>query len=72
MIAQFVSVWTELVSWITTLFSSITELFVTTTIVEGAAVYSLTFVGTCAVIMAGIALMLLVFNLIRSFVNMRG
>lgn len=72
MIGEFVGVWTELVTWITSLFSAITELFVTSTVVEGATVYSLTFVGTCAVIMAGIALMLLVFNLIRSFVNMRG
>lgn len=72
MIGQFVGVWTELVTWITSLFESITSLFVTTTVVDGVATYALTFVGTCAVIMAGIAIMLLVFNLIRSFVNMRG
>lgn len=69
MVASFVSVWQELVTFIVSLFGSITDVFVTTA--EGGAV-SLTFVGTMAVIMAGIALVLLAFNLIRSFLPMRG
>lgn len=69
MIAAFTQVWTDLLTWFVTLFSSITDIFVT--VGEGGAV-SLTFIGTCAIIMAGVALILLAFNLIRSFVNMRG
>ncbi len=70
MIAQFVGVWREVVEFVTTLFTSISTLFYTPAVGETAG--SLTFVGTCAVIMSGIALMLLVFNLIRSFLSMRG
>lgn len=69
MFAAFVGVWTELVSFFVGLFSTITEIFVTTG--TGGA-YELTFVGVCAVIMAGVSLLLLSFNLIRSFVRMRG
>ena len=66
MIAQFVSVWTGISEYLVTLFPQVTELF------YNAETSSLTFVGTMAVIMAGIALILLVFNLIRSFFAMRG
>ena len=65
MIAAFTQVWTALCTWFTTLFPAVTEFFYDTTAEE------LTFAGTCAVIMAGVALILLVFNLIRSFLPMR-
>ncbi len=68
MIALFTEVWTGLLTWFTTLFPAVSEFFVTT--VDGKQ--SLTFMGVCAVIMAGVALILLVFNLIRSFLPMRG
>lgn len=64
MITAFVSVWTAVSSYLTSLFSQITSLFYA----EG----ELTFVGVMAVVMAGIAIVLLVFNLIRSFFAMRG
>ena len=60
----FVSVWTELGKFLTTTWSSLLSLFY--------AEDGLTFVGGMAVIMAGIALILLAFNLIRSFFAMRG
>lgn len=69
MMAAFTEVWTALLSWFTTLFPAITEFFVTTG-AEGKV--TLTFAGVCAVLMAGMALILLVFNLIRSFLPMRG
>ena len=64
MLEAFVGVWTSLVSFIVGLFKDITAVFWNGT--------SLTFVGTLAVIMAGVALLLLVFNLIRSVLSMRG
>lgn len=63
-IQSFVAVWTELGSFLTSIWTSLLSLFYA----EGA----LTFVGVMAVIMAGIALILLAFNLIRSFFAMRG
>ena len=69
MVGAFVSVWTELLTFIVSMFGSVVDIFVTTT--ETGAV-NLTFVGTCAVIMAGVALVLLAFNIIRSFLPMRG
>lgn len=68
MIGLFTEVWTSLLTWFTTLFPAISEFFVVTS----GDTQKLTFAGTCAVIMAGIALILLVFNLIRSFLPMRG
>ena len=70
MVQTLTGVWTELVTFITGLFSDISALFYTPG-AQGAA-GSLTFVGTLAVITAGVSLMLLVFNLIRSFVIARG
>lgn len=64
MITAFTEVWTAVSTYLTSLFPSIIELFY--------ADNTLTFVGVMAVIMAGIALILLVFNLIRSFFAMRG
>lgn len=69
MIALFTEVWSSLATWFVTLFPQVTSFFVTTG-TDGAK--ELTFAGVCAVIMAGMALILLVFNLIRSFVRMRG
>lgn len=63
-IQSFVSVWTQLGSFLTSIWTSLLSLFYA----EG----ELTFVGVMAVIMAGIALILLAFNLIRSFFAMRG
>ena len=63
MITAFTTVWTAIATWFATLFPVVTEFFY----VDG----ELTFAGTCAVIMAGVALILLVFNLIRSFLPMR-
>ncbi len=70
MVQTLTSVWTELVKFITGLFGDISALFYTPA-AEGTG-GSLTFVGTLAVITAGVSLMLLVFNLIRSFVIARG
>ena len=64
MITAFADIWTGLASFLTTLFPQVISLFY----VDGA----LTFVGVMAVIMAGVSLVLLVFNLIRSFFAMRG
>lgn len=64
-IGAFVSVWSALTDFIANLFPRIIELFYDPT--EG-----LTFVGVLAVIMAGISLVLLVWNLIRSFFPMHG
>lgn len=64
MITAFTEVWTAVSTYLTSLFPAIIELFY--------ADNALTFVGVMAVIMAGIALVLLVFNLIRSFFAMHG
>ena len=76
MIAAFTQVWTALCTWFTTLFPAVTEFFYDTTadteFFYDTTAEELTFAGTCAVIMAGVSLILLVFNLIRSFLPMRG
>ena len=64
MIATFVAVWEAVSTFLTSLFGDVITLFYA----DG----TLTFVGTMAVIMAGVSLILLVFNLIRSFFAMRG
>lgn len=69
MVALFTEVWSAISEWLVGLFPSIMTLFYT--VPEGGGAGSLTFVGVCAVIMAGVALILLVFNLIRSFFAMR-
>ncbi len=63
-VTAIVAVWQQVLTWFTGTFSSVTSFFYA----SGA----LTFPGVLAVIMAGIALVLLVFNLIRSFLPMRG
>ena len=69
MIGLFTEVWSAVMTWLVTLFPQVTSFFVTAG-TDGAM--ELTFPGVCAVIMAGVALILLVFNLIRSFLPMRG
>lgn len=69
MISAFTTIWTSLMTFLVGLFPQITELFWTAG--ESGGTGSLTFVGTMAVITAGVALILLVFNLIRSFFVMR-
>lgn len=69
MIAQFVEVWQSIATFLTGLFPSLTALFWTAGTNGGG---ELTFVGVMAVFMAGVAMILLVFNLIRSFFVMRG
>ena len=64
MIAQFVTVWNAIVDFLAGLFPTLTELFYS----QG----ELTFIGIMAIVMAGVSLILLVWNLIRSFFNMRG
>lgn len=64
MISAFVTVWEAVSTFLTSLFPDVIALFY--------AESGLTFVGTMAVVMAGIGLILLVFNLIRSFFSMHG
>lgn len=69
MFAAFSAVWTDLLSFFVSLFASIGDIFYTTA--EGGQI-QLTFVGTMAIIMAGVGMILLAFNIIRSFLPMRG
>lgn len=64
-IEAFISVWEAMVSYLVDLFPTVIGLFYDPTT-------GLTFIGVMAVIMAGIALLLLVWNLIRSFFVMHG
>lgn len=66
MLTTITNVWTVVINWLTSIFPLVTEFF------YNAKTNSLTFAGSLAVIMAGVALILLVFNLIRSFLPMRG
>ena len=70
MIQAILDVWTAISSWFVDLFPKITTFFYTPGV--GDAAGSLTFMGLFAVVMAGVSLVLLVFNLIRSFLPMRG
>lgn len=65
-ITVFVTIWTSIAQFFVNLFTSITPVF------WNASTAEPTFVGVMAIIMAGVALVLLVFNLIRSFFAMRG
>lgn len=64
-IEAFISVWEAMVTYLVELFPTVVGLFYDPTT-------GLTFIGVMAVIMAGIALLLLVWNLIRSFFVMHG
>lgn len=66
MLSTIITTWSELVTALTGYFSTVSGIFYDST------TSSLTFVGTLAVIMAGISIVLLIFNLIRSFMPMRG
>lgn len=66
MMTVITNVWTAVIDWLTSIFPLVTEFF------YSSKDSTLTFAGTLAVIMAGVALILLVFNLIRSFLPMRG
>lgn len=66
MMTVITNVWTAVINWLTSIFPLVTEFF------YSSADGTLTFAGTLAIIMAGVALILLVFNLIRSFLPMRG
>lgn len=70
MVAAFTEVWTEVMTFFVTIFQKISGIFWTPGVGEEPG--KLTFVGIMAIIMAGVALILLVFNLIRSFFPMRG
>lgn len=66
MMVTITNVWTAVINWLTSIFPLVTGFF------YDAETNALTFAGVLAVIMAGVALILLVFNLIRSFLPMRG
>lgn len=66
MMTTITNVWTVVIDWLTSIFPLVTSFF------YDAKANALTFAGVLAVIMAGVALILLVFNLIRSFLPMRG
>ena len=70
MLDAIVSVWNTLLETIVAMFADVTEIFWDSTANSGSG--GLTFVGVMAVVMAGVAIILLVFNLIRSFLPMRG
>lgn len=63
MIGTIVGVWESITTYLVGLFPTIAGIFY--------AENELTFIGTLAVVMAGISLVLLIFNLIRSFIKMR-
>ena len=66
MMTAITNVWTAVINWLTSIFPLIASFF------YDAEANALTFAGVLAVIMPGVALILLVFNLIRSFLPMRG
>lgn len=70
MIQAITTVWTALATWLVGIFPQVTKFFYVAN--ESGTGGELTFAGIMAVVMAGIALVLLVFNLIRSFLPMRG
>lgn len=67
---SIVAVWEVMINFLTGIFPKVTTFFYVAPS-EGVT-GGLTFAGYMAVIMAGISLILLVFNLIRSFLPMRG
>lgn len=69
MFAAITQVWGALATFFQTLYPTIVSFFWDATANENAG--ALTFPGVLACVMAGVALLLLVFNLIRSFLPMR-
>lgn len=63
-VSAITAVWQAIVNWLTGIFGAVETFFIS----DG----TLTFAGVMAVVMAGISIILLVFNLIRSFLPMRG
>ena len=63
-VQAIIQVWQAIVNWFSGIWTVVSGFFWT-----GSA---LTFPGVFAVIMAGVSLILLAFNLIRSFLPMRG
>lgn len=67
MASAITEVWSAITTWLVGIFPQIQSFFYAPG--EGGG---LTFAGWMAVVMAGVSLILLVFNLIRSFLPMRG
>lgn len=67
MLAQLTAIWTELVAFLVTLFPAIEGIFVK----SGANGTELTYVGLLCAIGLGVSMILLVFNLVRSFLYAR-
>ena len=70
MVQTITSVWTEIVNFIVGLFGNISALFYPPA-AEGTG-GSLTFIGTLALIAAGIGLLMMVFRIIRGFLSAKG
>ena len=66
MIASFVNVWTTVMSFLVDSFTQVIGVF------WSAEAGGPTFVGVMALVMAGVAFLLLIFNIIRSFFAMHG
>ena len=64
MIGAITSVWTEIMTWITTSLGSVQDVFYA----EG----SLTFLGTLAVITVAIGVVFLVIGVVQNFLKLRG
>lgn len=67
MLAQLTNIWSELTSFLITLFPAIEGIFVKT----GANGTELTYVGLLCTIGLGVSMILLIFNLVRSFLYAR-
>lgn len=65
MIQHFVEVWSSVTSFLTQNFERVISIFYDPT-------NGLTFLGTLAVVMSAVSLLLLIFNIIRSFFPMHG
>lgn len=65
MIAHFVEVWSAVTSFLTQQFTRVIAIFYDPTT-------GLSFLGCLAVVMSAVSLLLLIFNLIRSFFPMHG
>lgn len=67
MLAAMSAVWTDMLEFLTDCFPSIQSLFIDTS----GTTPTLTYIGILATIAVGISLVLLVFNLVRSFLIAR-
>lgn len=64
MIGSITTVWTEVMTWITTSIGSVEEVFYA----DGA----LTFIGTLAVITVAVGISFLIIGVIQNFLKLRG